>query len=458
MSNALKHLKIPIIASILVFILMSTYWWIFDGDSGSDSSSGTTGEPKASLNERPSTSQDFPPSPTVLPSATPESAFSSVEKPLPTPDATLVNGSTTFIETFDGDPESPTVWRSDRWDITIHSRSIEYLYNLPSMMAAHGPNCEPPPKTHPINTYPDAVYQCKDHLMTAINEPGYGVIYLTPNHMVNFSEREAVIRFEISTQRTSYRDWFDLWITPFSDHLQVPLDNDLPDLSGEPRNGIHIRMEYTPSSFNGLIIRDFEVFPIPETRQGWQGYEGFLTPGERHRETFELRIRKGHIKFGMPDYNFYWIDTAIDTLDWDMGVVQFGHHSYNPTKCDNCQPNTWHWDNISIEPATPFSIFHADRRYVDASTPPVVKFQSAAGNNAFLRFSAIGTDIEVSYDDGLTWQKAETQIQKRYEDDKFWSFWMPVPASVERVNFRGEDWWGGKWHVRDISIWSLETR
>lgn len=34
----------------------------------------------------------------------------------------------------------------------------------------------------------------------------------------------------------------------------------------------------------------------------------------------------------MPAYNFWWIDATIPNLGWDMGVVQFGHHSYNPTK------------------------------------------------------------------------------------------------------------------------------
>ena len=39
--------------------------------------------------------------------------------------------------------------------------------------------------------------------MTSINASGYGVIYLTPDQMVDFSAGEAVVRFDMSTFRTS---------------------------------------------------------------------------------------------------------------------------------------------------------------------------------------------------------------------------------------------------------------
>lgn len=366
--------------------------------------------------------------------------------------------SQVFYEDFEGDPDAPLAWDSEDWDLAVHSRGIEYFYHLESMAADHGPNCEPPPATHELDTYEQAVYQCKNHLMTAINDPGYGVIYLTPNAMVDFSDGEAVIRFDISTLRASQRDWIDLWITFFDDHLQLPLENYLPDLNGEPKNSIHIRMDFTHGAFKGFIIRDFDLQEIPGTSTAWQGYESFITPDNKRRDTFELRISRDHIRFGMPAYNFDWIDTDIPPLDWDQGIVQFGHHSYNPTKCENCQPGTWHWDNIVIDPAIRFTMIPGDRRYVDVSIHPVVKFNPPIPENAFLRFSAIGKNIEVSFDGGLNWQEARVQSQLKYEEDRFWSYWMPVPDGLEQVQFRGQDWWGGTWHVRDISLWSRSAR
>src|SRR5207302_8424505 len=94
------------------------------------------------------------------------------------------------------------------------------------------------------------------------------------------------------------------------------------------------------------------------------------------RTTFELHLSRTHLKFGMPAYNLWWMDGDIADLGWSSGVVQLGHHSYNPDKaCDfngTCGPNTWHWDNVSISAAVPFTILRATPRAVDsAAAPPV---------------------------------------------------------------------------------------
>ena len=360
-----------------------------------------------------------------------------------------------FFETFDGDPQQPESWRSPNWDITVHSRERDTWFELEAMNAAHGANCEAPPKTHVITAYEDTVFQCRNHLMTAINAEEYAVIYLTPDHMVDFSQDEAVIRFDVSTARESVRDWIDLWITPYDDHLQLPLTDWLPDLNGEPRESVHIFMDFSSfMRFQGEIIHDFETKELPLTDKGWLGYETFLNPSPKKRETFELRISETHLKFGMPEYDFWWIDTDISELGWNKGVVQLGHHSYNPTKCDGCGPNTWHWDNIIIEPAAPFTIIPGNRRYVDEDTDPDVSFDNPAPENAHLRFAGIGNYIEVSFDGGQTWEKAQLQKQEQYADELFRSYWTPIPAGTTDVQFRGDDWWGAGWHVRDVSIWA----
>ena len=66
--------------------------------------------------------------------------------------------------------------------------------------------------------------------------------------MVDFSGGEAVVRFDLSTLRTSPRDWVDIWLTPYEDHLQLPLDNWLPDLTGEPSRSVHLRMDLPTTS------------------------------------------------------------------------------------------------------------------------------------------------------------------------------------------------------------------
>ena len=370
-------------------------------------------------------------------------------------------GSNAFLETFDGIPNRPLPWRPNgTWDIAIHSREIDTWRQMLPMEADGGANCEPSPAVHRIREYSDSVYQCDGHIMSAINGSAHAVAYLTPAVITEFStETESIIRFDISTARKSNLDWVDLWITPYNDHMIYPLESWQPDLTGEPRRAIHIRMDSSWNSFwTAEQIENFQSTRIPGTSSSWQGYETFLTPDANRRDTFELRLSQTHIKFGMPEYDFWWIDHILEQpLSWSNGIVQFGHHSANvEDSCEgdaDCSPNTWHWDNIMIDPAYPFTMLPADGRYVDASTDRTVFFQGPAPRGAQLRFAGIGNDLEVSFDGGNSWKSAELQAQAVLGDEKFKSYLMPVPRGTESVTFKGNDWWGGPWHVRDISIW-----
>jgi hypothetical protein len=371
-----------------------------------------------------------------------------------------------FIETFDGRPETPQPWHPDNWDVTVHSRDRETFYELEPMDAGHSEHCGAPPASHHLGgSYDDAVFQCNDHVMTAINASAYGAIYLTPNQLIDFTTGEAVVRFDMSTVRTSGRDWIDLWVSPFDDHLQLPLDRWLPDLNGEPQNALHIRMDqFGPQGgppqtiFRGSIVRNFTVEPIGGNT--WTGYESRLTPNATRRDTFELRLSRTHVKFGIPGYQFSWIDIDVADLGWAQGILQLGHHSYTPGKdCPSgsvCAANTWHWDNVQISRALPFTMLHADRRYVDLKTPPGVNFSQPAPENAHLQFVGIGNVIEVSYDGGASWQGVNLQAQIDFHEDHFRSYWTPIPAGTTSVQFRGVGWYGGEWMVRDVSVWALD--
>lgn len=359
-----------------------------------------------------------------------------------------------FLQRFAESPARPQPWQPEGWDVTIHSRDLDTWTAAEPMHADHGSDCGAPPATHMISRYEQAVFVCRRHVMTALNATGYGVIYLTPAQQLDFSGGNGVVRFNLSTLRTSGRDWVDLWVTPYADVLQLPLDLWLPDLSGVPRNAIHIRMDFGTerSSFKAELIRDFRVIELPQA--DWRGYEQVLTPSAQRRETFELRLGPEQLSFGMPQYGLWWIDTPIPRLEWERGVVQFGHHSYNPTKgCADCRPNTWHWSDFSIGPARPFTIIRADRRTVDAANTTPLALERPAPEAARLRFAGIGNALEVSFDGGQHWRAAELQAQQRLVDQHFRSYWMPIPAGTSQVAFRGRDWWGGPWMVRDISVW-----
>lgn len=386
------------------------------------------------------------------------------------PTSTGIDG--VFVETFTGDPPEPTPWSSANWDITIHSRDVTALDRLDPMQAAHGPDCSPPDNTHLSIEYATAVYQCKDHVMTAINGPGYAMIYLTPDQMIDFSD-EAVIRFDISTHRDSVRDWWDVWITPYEDNLQLPLDlgSDV-DVTGPPRRSLQVMLG-TENQVKATIRDDFDpvLFPNwPEdvvTGDVFTGWETFLEPDARRRDTIEIRLSPTHLKVGMPDYGFWWIDTEIPEIAWTSGVVQLGHHSYNPTKdcnstnnprppVDECLPNTWHWDNVEMSPTIPFTVVQSSPRQATSDTP-AVSLVSPAPPNAHVRFAGIGRDMQVRFDDG-DWQPAELQATDREtKEEHFASYWHPIPAGTTTVEFRAEDWYADRWRVRDVTVWSPEA-
>jgi hypothetical protein len=365
----------------------------------------------------------------------------------------------TFESVFDGQPERPQPWRATDWDVVVNLSDswIGGHPELQPMEAQHGSGCEPPPATHPITAVDDAVFLCNGHVMTAMNY-GYGAIFLTPNQLLDFSDTEAVLSWDMSTIRNTERDWVDVWVTPFEDNLVLPVEHWLPAYQGEPRRAIHVRMD---GGNNGTIFRGFVVEQHTSTELhagGAGGYETFLQPSAVRRDTFELRISRTHIRFGMPAYNQWWVDDNLQGLGWDRGVIQFGHHAYDPTKgCDGPCANTWHWDNIRMSPVIPFTVLRGSSRFVTPQSNPAVTFESEAPEGAFLRFAGVGENLEISFDGGLTWVPARRQAQKNARKEHFSSFWTPIPAGVSNVRLRSNKPGGDPWMIQDVAIWGPNT-
>jgi hypothetical protein len=371
-----------------------------------------------------------------------------------------------FLETFDGAPAAPQPWRPTNWDVQTN---VTDGYQgdgtaIDLMQAHHSGACGAPPATHTITRIDDAVFQCNDHVMTAMSA-GYGAVYLTPNAQAEFSAGEAVVRFDMSTFRTVGRDWVDLWVTPFEDNLVVPLEDWGPAYQGPPRRAVHIRLDGGAAGdtiFKGEVVRDFTATGLAAAE--WRGYEQFLAPSASRRDTFELHISRTRVRFGMPAYNVWWVDDTIADLGWTRGVVQFSHHSYNPTKgCDETHDgadptgtcaNTWHWDNVSIAPAAPFTILRGSPRLMRAAGATQATFPSPAPSGAFLRFAGAGGNLEVSFNGGQTWQPAQRQAQELNRTEHWSSYWTPIPAGTTAVQFRGQATWAGPWAAQDLAIFA----
>lgn len=125
----------------------------------------------------------------------------------------------TFIETFDEDPNTPSIF-SPAWNVALFTRDRNTWVNVdPGNIADHGIDCSPPPAFHAVELLEESVYTCKNHLMTAINDDGFGVVTLTPNHMLDLSSDKATVSFDLSTARSGGYDWIEIMLTPYEDKV-----------------------------------------------------------------------------------------------------------------------------------------------------------------------------------------------------------------------------------------------
>jgi hypothetical protein len=376
-----------------------------------------------------------------------------------------------YIARFNGTPAAPeSACGQSALDVQIHSRDTDTWYSLEPMDAMHGPDCAAPPATHPESgAYADAVFQCKDHLMTSIKAEGYGEIILTPDAMLDFSSGTATVSWDVSTLQTSGRDWFDVWLTPFEENLPLPLQDWLPDLNGPPKDAVHVTLG-EGGTLCPEVYRDFvEALLADGYGNGcnWStGYDTILTPSGAVRTTFRIELSQAHLKVWVPpqpstsNQSLVWFDGPIPGgLPFNKAVVQFGHHSYNPEKQDGCDPDatpcmagTWHWDNLSLSRSVPFTMIKAEQRFADADSP-AVKFNAPAPSNAYLRFSGHEAAVDASFNGGPYQTLAETPTAKGNGGD-FGQFFAQVPEGTQTVTFRVKPGWSGDWILQDFGIWA----
>ncbi|MDZ7632619.1 MAG: hypothetical protein U5K74_15050 [Gemmatimonadaceae bacterium] len=338
---------------------------------------------------------------------------------------------------FTVDPSSPIPFDEAGWDVQVYSRDRHTWLNPEPMDAHHGMDCAGYPGQHRITRYDQMVFRCRNHIMTSIKAEGYGSVVLTPDRLLDMSGGEGVIRFDISTFRSSDRDWIDIWVSPYDVNLPVPAQSWAPGVNGPPRDGIFVEM----TAEGNLCPRFVRNFVVTELRCESRPLSDRIVVSATRRNTVEIRLSANRVKVSMPNDGIVFADVALPaSLPFSQGVVQFSHKSYNPTKCEfNCggaprAANTWHWDEIFIAPSVGFTIIRGDKRHLDGAGGTVT-FRSAAPANGKLRFSAIGMAPDVSFDGGRTWQQpVALPVGKTNDPDM--QYFTPIPAGTVQVSFR----------------------
>jgi hypothetical protein len=417
---------------------------------------------------------------------------------------TVLAQTASLLETFDGSPSVPTPYTNpDNWEILVQGVNAQEAAAGVSI-AQHGPHCEAPgyPYTplnsHPIRSSDDAVFQCNGHLMTALGITGYGAIYMTPPALMNFRNGPAVLSWDMSTLRTAARDWVDIVLTPYAEHQMLAYNNNDQHV---PPDNIHIQLAGGGNVF--LVSQRVNGGPdMPILGDGgttWDMVQAAQNPplhqDAARRDSFQVELTSTHISVCITGNNipqtytyrgqqgFCWVDadlvTPLASDTWGgQSTVQLDHRDYNPEKsCSaeddasgivhspfgdvTCPPDTWHWDNVRINPSVPFSIIRPTEDYhLSNPSPQTVNFVAAAPANTNLEFVTFGDNsaLQVSYDGGASWRQAVFQpALATGHDENGEMVWMPVPQGTRSVQVRGNNGFWGSYESYAFNLVSPST-
>lgn len=364
-----------------------------------------------------------------------------------------------FVETFDGAPATPQamdpanfeVIRGGGWTVVADGPA-------PDLVAQHGPNCEPPGDNgsvrHSMPTREDMVFGCANHLMTYV--PGdVSFTYLTPNQLLDLSSGTATVKWDVSTLSLSTRDWISVFVQGWDTQQQRVLDETIPANQGNPRNAFQVEQGGIGPAFeSGSGLWHIEQYDGAGSLErlindGCCGRKVFdVAPmSAQTRTTFQIDFTPGHVRLWLPAFNYTLAEGDIAPFTWTQGVVTFAHHSYSPDKgynpacergllgtCDQTkgEANTWHWDNLSVSPAVPFTIIKPDHRSTRTGSN-TFQFAQPAPANAIVRFEAWGDEVRVSFDSGPEVVATRT-TEYRYGEAPS-SFIVPAPQGITRATF-----------------------
>jgi hypothetical protein len=404
----------------------------------------------------------------------------------------------TFLETFDGAPAAPEAYTNPHgWDIFTTGLDTRQS-GTAAQRAHHGPTCSAPgfpytaTNSHALHSSNDQVFLCNNHLMTATGLTGYGAIYMVPPAMADFSAGTATISFEMSTLRTASRDWVHFTLMPFSGHNKFAYNN--LDQAVPPHN-INIELAGTnvliasERAGNGDLSIDGDGFTTWNMVQAANG----VREDAARRDIFQVEISRTHLRVCILGNSagqtytydgrtgFCWIDaelpTPLSTEIWnDRAVFMITHVAYNPEKsCSSeedqfsivhnpigdaqCPPNTWHWDNVRIDPALPFTIINPQQRsasFNDPSGANTITFATPAPANSYLSYIAAGecSGQRFSVTGGASWIAAIPQptTTQCAHPENGGEYWTPIPEGTTSVKFTGQRSFG-VWQAGAATIW-----
>ncbi len=280
-----------------------------------------------------------------------------------------------FEETFDGDPDSPSqALLPDTFDYAATHRihpSVLFDPITTTFPADHSLTCDGPnPNVSPLpqhqvassnnsngTTIDPSFYICKNHMMSSMGEISpYSLTSFWPRQEFKFANG-GVLEFEVNPTDEHGRFWWEVLIMP-RDQLKI-----------------NSARHFFP--IDEIYPRDFIVFDYHEGRRRvqvgkdsaeWEEFSTGMIVDERRPLSWaeenpndpantDRRIRR-IMRMTFNNNRITWeIERENGTfsaehwrvpggLPFEQGIIVFKTHAYTPTKADNFDNYTFHWDNI----------------------------------------------------------------------------------------------------------------
>jgi hypothetical protein len=323
---------------------------------------------------------------------------------------------------------------------------------------------------------------------------------MTPPAVADFSAGPARISWDQSTLRTSSRDWVYVTLTPFGEHHEMPYLNTDQHI---PPHNIRVLLGGANTFVLSEQINGRDVaIPQQDSFRTWNdvfaAQTSPLTESPTRRDKFEITLDAQTISFCMPNYQgfngdptFCWarnvrLPEALSPSVWgNQATVQITHVTYNAEKsCEDealrngydansvldqynivhnawgdahCPPNTWHWDNVSVSPAVPYTVIQSQPQdlYVTTPSATTVTFAQPAPAGAYLSFVSWGAtpQLAVSFNGGATWtpptfQQSTALAHPEVGENVF----MPIPPGQQAIMVRGANGYWGSFEAQACKV------
>lgn len=275
-----------------------------------------------------------------------------------------------FEETFDGDPAAPSQeLLPDNFDFVVTHRTHpkEHFRVFNAYLADHGENCAGPnPDVSPLPQHlvttshesngsapDDSFFICKNHMMSSMGHvDGYSVTSFWPKQEFDF-QNGGYLEFDVNLNGNHPRSWFEILIMPRSEIKVGAAPQQFPIDEAYPKDRIALRFSDLQRRHIQVGTGDIDPLGIIVQESGSRWSQQYPNDpaniDKRIRRTMRVTLLNDKLIWSIEKEDGSFDDFEVDVpggLPFTRGLVLFKTHAYTPTKDDNMNAYTFHWDNI----------------------------------------------------------------------------------------------------------------